>query len=82
MIDNVDARPRDYADVAAALRPGEVRTPDGSGVTLETLPAAEQYRLEVEAFSRRVRAGTAPGVERRGSELQPENPSALDNSLA
>lgn len=33
---------------------------DGSGVTLETLPAAEQYRLEVEAFSRRVRAGTPP----------------------
>lgn len=33
---------------------------DGSGVTMETLPAAEQYRLEVEAFSRRVRAGTPP----------------------
>jgi predicted dehydrogenase len=33
---------------------------DGSGVTVETLPAAEQYRLEVEAFSRRVRAGTPP----------------------
>ena len=33
---------------------------DGSGVTVETLPAAEQYRLEVEAFSSRVRAGTPP----------------------
>jgi predicted dehydrogenase len=31
---------------------------DGSGVTVETLPAADQYQLEVEAFSRRVRGET------------------------
>lgn len=28
---------------------------DGSGLTVETLPAADQYRLQVDAFSRRVR---------------------------
>ena len=28
---------------------------DGSGITIETLPAADQYRLQAEAFSRRVR---------------------------
>ncbi|MBT9550608.1 MAG: Gfo/Idh/MocA family oxidoreductase [Hydrogenophaga sp.] len=33
---------------------------DGSGVTVETLPAADQYRLEVEAFSRRIREGAGP----------------------
>lgn len=33
---------------------------DGSGVTVETLPAADQYRLEVEAFSRRVRDAAPP----------------------
>lgn len=33
---------------------------DGSGVTIETLPAADQYRLEVEALSRRVRQATPP----------------------
>jgi predicted dehydrogenase len=33
---------------------------DGSGVTIETLPVADQYRLEVEAFSRRVREGAPP----------------------
>lgn len=30
---------------------------DGSSIIVETLPAADQYRLEVEAFSRRVREG-------------------------
>jgi predicted dehydrogenase len=30
---------------------------DGSSVTVETLPAADQYRLELEDFSRRVREG-------------------------
>ena len=34
---------------------------DGSGITWETLPAADQYRLEVEAFSRLVREVGAPG---------------------
>lgn len=43
---------------------------DGSGVTVETLPAADQYRLEVEALSLRVRSGTPPDA------------SALDEALA
>ncbi|HEY0857512.1 MAG TPA: Gfo/Idh/MocA family oxidoreductase [Albitalea sp.] len=34
---------------------------DGSGVSTLTLPAADQYRLQVEAFSRRVRGEPAPG---------------------
>jgi predicted dehydrogenase len=34
---------------------------DGSGIATETLPAADQYRLQVEAFSRRVRGEAAPG---------------------
>ena len=34
---------------------------DGSGITIETLPAADQYRLQAEAFSRRVRGETALG---------------------
>ena len=34
---------------------------DGSGVQVETLPAAEQYRLEAEAFSRLVRGEPGPG---------------------
>lgn len=34
---------------------------DGSGIATETLPAADQYRLQVEAFSRRVRGEDAPG---------------------
>jgi len=33
---------------------------DGSGIVTETLPAADQYRLLVEAFSRRVRGLDAP----------------------
>lgn len=33
---------------------------DGSSVTVETLPAADQYRLQVEAFCRRVRDGASP----------------------
>lgn len=33
---------------------------DGSGVAVETLPEADQYRLLVEAFSRRVRGEAAP----------------------
>jgi predicted dehydrogenase len=50
-----------------AARGGEMRLAlddggalDGSGITVETLPAADQYRLEVEAFSRRVREGAPP----------------------
>lgn len=35
---------------------------DGSGTTIETLPPADQYRLQVEAFSRRVRQGPGPDV--------------------
>jgi predicted dehydrogenase len=34
---------------------------DGSGIAEETLPAADQYRLQVEAFSHRVRGHDAPG---------------------
>jgi len=34
---------------------------DGSGLTTETLTAADQYRLQAEAFSRRVRDQAAPG---------------------
>lgn len=34
---------------------------DGSGITTETLPPADQYQLQVEAFSRRVRGEPAPG---------------------
>jgi len=34
---------------------------DGSGVTVETLSAADQYRLQAEAFSRRVRGQAAQG---------------------
>ena len=34
---------------------------DDSGVTTETLGAADQYRLQAEAFSRRVRGQAAPG---------------------
>jgi predicted dehydrogenase len=33
---------------------------DGSGITLETLPQADHYRLMAEAFSRRVRGEAAP----------------------
>ncbi|WP_372660006.1 Gfo/Idh/MocA family protein [Hydrogenophaga sp.] len=57
-----------------AVRGGQMRLAldeggqlDGSSVTVETLPAADQYRLEVEAFSRRVRDGagreTAHGLD-------------------
>ena len=42
---------------------------DGSGVTIETLPAAEQYRLEVEAFSRRVRADAPPDASGLGDAV-------------
>jgi predicted dehydrogenase len=34
---------------------------DGSGITTETLPAADHYRLQAEAFSRRVRGEGAAG---------------------
>jgi predicted dehydrogenase len=34
---------------------------DGSGIATETLPEADQYRLQAEAFSRRVRGEDAPG---------------------
>lgn len=33
---------------------------DGSSATIELLPAADQYRLQVEAFSRRVRVAAPP----------------------
>jgi predicted dehydrogenase len=33
---------------------------DGSGISIETLPEADQYRLQVEAFSRLVRGEPAP----------------------
>lgn len=33
---------------------------DGSSAVVETLPPSDQYRLEVEAFSRRVRDGAGP----------------------
>lgn len=42
---------------------------DGSGVTIETLPAADQYRLEVEAFSRRVREGAPPDASGLGDAV-------------
>ncbi len=34
---------------------------DGSAIVAETLPAADQYRLQAEAFSRRIRGEAAPG---------------------
>jgi predicted dehydrogenase len=34
---------------------------DGRGIAVEVLPAADQYRLQVENFSRRVRGEPAPG---------------------
>jgi len=34
---------------------------DGSAIAMETLPAADQYRLQAEAFSRRVRGEDSPG---------------------
>jgi predicted dehydrogenase len=34
---------------------------DGSGIGVETLPAADQYQLEAEAFSRLVRGQAAEG---------------------
>lgn len=36
---------------------------DGSSATIETLPACDQYQLEVEAFSKRVRDGAAPQAD-------------------
>lgn len=36
------------------------RSLDGTSATIETLPACDQYRLEIEAFSRRVRDGATP----------------------
>ncbi len=48
------------AQMRLALDEGGQR--DGSSVTVETLPLADQYRLEVEAFSRRVREGASPGA--------------------
>lgn len=36
---------------------------DGSGATIETLPACDQYQLQVEAFSRRVRGSAPPTSE-------------------
>jgi predicted dehydrogenase len=42
---------------------------DGSGITIETLPAADQYLLEVEAFSRRVREGAGPDAAGLGDAV-------------
>lgn len=36
---------------------------DGSSATIEMMPAADQYRLQAEAFCRRVRSGVAPQAE-------------------
>jgi predicted dehydrogenase len=44
------------AQMELALDEGGQR--DGSSITMETLPLADQYRLQVEDFSRRVREGT------------------------
>lgn len=53
-----------------AVRGGEMRLAvddggqlDGSGITVETLPACDQYRLQVEAFSRRVRDTAGPQAD-------------------
>ncbi|CAN7561103.1 Gfo/Idh/MocA family protein [Acidovorax sp. LjRoot194] len=53
-----------------AVRGGEMRLAldeggllDGSSITTETLPACDQYQLQVEAFSRRVRDGEAPQAQ-------------------
>ncbi len=43
---------------------------DGSSITIETLPACDQYQLQVEAFSRRVRDGALP------------TPDGLDDAIA
>ncbi len=50
-----------------AVRGGEMRLAvddggqlDGSGITVETLVACDQYQLQVEAFSRRVRDAAGP----------------------
>jgi predicted dehydrogenase len=60
-----------------AVRGGEMRLAvddggqlDGSGITVETLPACDQYRLQVEAFSRRVRDAAGP------------QPDGLDDAVA
>jgi predicted dehydrogenase len=34
---------------------------DGSGIVIEKMPMADQYRLQAEAFSRRIRGEDAPG---------------------
>jgi predicted dehydrogenase len=43
---------------------------DGSGVTVETVAPCDQHQLQVEAFSRHVRAGTRP------------DPAAIDEALS
>ena len=60
-----------------AARGGEMRLAvddggqlDGSGITVETLPACDQYQLQVEAFSRWVRDGAGP------------QPSGVDDAVA
>jgi predicted dehydrogenase len=47
------------------------RALDGSGIVLESMPPADQYRLQVEAFSRRVRGLDAPvwGLEDAVAQL-------------
>ena len=60
-----------------AVRGGEMRLAvddggqlDGSGITVETLPPCDQYRLQVEAFSRRLRDAAGP------------QPDGLDDAVA
>lgn len=47
-------------DIQMKLALDEGGQRDGSGITVESLPVADQYRLQVEAFSRRVRGDAGP----------------------
>jgi predicted dehydrogenase len=47
-------------DGAMRIALDDGRALDGAGIEVETLPAADQYGLQVEAFSRRVRGEQAP----------------------
>jgi predicted dehydrogenase len=49
------------ADGAMRIAFDEGKAPDGSAVVVETLTVANQYRLQAEAFSRRIRGEDAPG---------------------
>ncbi len=59
-----------------AIRGGQMRLAldvggalDGSGITVETMPAVDQYQLQVEAFSRRVRDSAAPDASGLGNAV-------------